>query len=610
MNPGICPSEDQLRAFAEGRLREADSAWFLDHVDTCDSCRHRTNIYGAPPSTGAVPASTRVVNAQDLAAQEFATRDSAGQDSAGQDSASDSQATVNTIGDYRVLNVIAVHGQGIVYRADHPYLNRQVVIKASKNAFDEESQLAILEEGKALAALEHPNLAKVYDLQMHDGRPYLVMEFIDGRNLADTLRSKQYTPDDAGQLIGVLGRALQHAHDKGIVHRDLKPANVVMQASDQTPKIIDFGLAKIQNAYVPSEGETSMGGTLAYMAPEQAKWFLDGPIGQPPIDERVDVFSLGAILYELLTGSKLYDFRDTASGLKLAIAGQFDASQLDEARIPSRLRQACLKALAHSPTDRWGSVAEFSHAVSHTRVSANRGRLRALTVVGLIATLGSAAFHFWPDHSEKDHGNASSDTSQDSDDSTTADPTTTVDDVFPGIRFRHFANRDEGMTAAPLFANGPVRQGDGLRIEVDFKEPKYCFLFALNPDGSTQLCYPEDSPGVVQAAPIDQVRYPTAADEGFLFTEGAGQQVFVLVASTEPLASFEQWSQAHDLSISRLGEKGRWLWSQGVISAWTDRHVRGSGKLFEGSESFAAAMRQLESTDSACAVSALTFPVE
>ncbi len=145
----------------------------------------------------------------------------------------DTEVQPQHIGDYRILNVIAVHGQGIIYRADHAQLNRQVVIKVSKNALSERSRQALIEEGRTLALLSHPNIAQIFDLRIEGGCPCLVMEYIEGRNLADCQTDAPMPSGEAAQLVRTLALAMQHAHGKGIIHRDLKPANVAVRAVDK-----------------------------------------------------------------------------------------------------------------------------------------------------------------------------------------------------------------------------------------------------------------------------------------------------------------------------------------------------------------------------------------
>lgn len=527
------------------------------------------------------------------------------------------------IGSYRILNLLAIHGQGMVYRADHPHLNRQVVIKVSKNHLDEMNQRAVLEEGRALAALSHPNLAQVYDLRFQDNCPYLVMEYIEGRNLAERIKDTQLPPEDAADLIATLAEAIQHAHDLGIVHQDLKPANIVIRAVDNTPKIIDFGLASTRTAYDEDDSlSTSYGGTIAYMAPEQAQQLLSGQTIKT-VDERVDVFALGAILYQLITGRRLYSFDNLTDGLQQAAKCEFDATFPDN--VPTDLRDICLKALAREPVERWRSAADL--AVAIRELDTPKPHLLRVPVF-VAAALGGLLLCFvgWFlfDRFSRPKGEIGSVPSAESARSKVESgaPNTNViqpgsTSLLPGATFTHVANKNNTGYHARLFENGPVREGDHLRVEFQFQEAVYCFLFAINPNGDTQLCYPypasgtyEESLDEVQVAPVLNLKYPVNKDEGFEFSDGAGQQTFILIRSNQPLPSFREWSASANNLAEALKASGYWLYTDGSVRAWGKLdEVRGAPTKLRGVAPFEKAMNSIQSVHPACSVSGLSFPV-
>src|SRR5262249_35226430 len=149
-------------------------------------------------------------------------------------------------------------------------------------------------EAHAVARLHHPNIVQIYDVGEQDGHPYFTLEYVDGGSLSDKFGGRGMPPREAAQLIAVLARAIHYAHERGIVHRDLKPGNVLL-AGDGTPKITDFGLAKLMDA----ENHTRTGsvlGTPSYMAPEQAMGH------NKTIGPAADIYALGSILYEAVTG--------------------------------------------------------------------------------------------------------------------------------------------------------------------------------------------------------------------------------------------------------------------------------------------------------------------
>ncbi|MEJ2703727.1 MAG: serine/threonine-protein kinase, partial [Sedimentisphaerales bacterium] len=214
------------------------------------------------------------------------------------------------IGPYRLLSVLGEGGFGIVYLAEqrHP-LRRQVALKVIKPGMDSKQVIARFEaERQALAVLDHPNIARVFEGGTTEaGRPYFVMELVKGLPITEYCDREKLGIDERLELSKQVCNALQHAHQKGIVHRDLKPSNVLvsLQEDQATPKIIDFGVAKAigqpltERTLFTEQGQ--LFGTPEYMSPEQA-----GMTGQD-VDTRSDIYSLGVLLYELLTGSLPFD---------------------------------------------------------------------------------------------------------------------------------------------------------------------------------------------------------------------------------------------------------------------------------------------------------------
>jgi len=214
------------------------------------------------------------------------------------------------IGRYKLLEEIGEGGMGVVYRAlQQEPVHREVALKIVKPGMDSKAVMARFEaERQALALMDHPNIAKVHDAgTAESGRPYFVMELVDGTPLTDYCDQQQLATRQRLELFAQVCLAVQHAHQKGIIHRDLKPSNVLVAIYDgaPVPKIIDFGIAK---AVIPQPDKTAittglglMMGTPLYMSPEQA-----GTSGLD-VDTRSDIYSLGVMLYELLTGSTPFD---------------------------------------------------------------------------------------------------------------------------------------------------------------------------------------------------------------------------------------------------------------------------------------------------------------
>jgi len=218
----------------------------------------------------------------------------------------------DTVGPYRILERIGGGGMGEVYRAEQRTpIRRQVALKFIKLGMDTKLVIARFEaERQALALMDHPHIAKVFDAGTDDtGRPYFVMEYVKGKPITEYSDQNHLTIKERLELFEQVCQAIQHAHHKGVIHRDLKPGNVLVSTQDDKPfaKVIDFGVAKAIAQRLTDETlftqHDQFLGTPQYMSPEQAEGSID-------IDTRTDVYSLGVLLYELLTGSPPFSTQD------------------------------------------------------------------------------------------------------------------------------------------------------------------------------------------------------------------------------------------------------------------------------------------------------------
>jgi len=234
-----------------------------------------------------------------------------------------------------ILDLIGRGGMGAVYKARQPSLDRLVALKILPPGVAGDAGFAerFTREARALARLSHPNIVAVYDFGQAAGLPFFVMEYVDGPNLREMERGGKLNPREALQIIRQICEALQFAHDEGIVHRDIKPENILLDKKGRV-KIADFGIAKLIGQTVPDAaltGASDVVGTLHYMAPEQR----DKPL---TVDHRADIFSLGVVFYELLTG-------------ELPI-GKF-APPSQKAQVDVRLDEVVVRALEREPAPRY-----------------------------------------------------------------------------------------------------------------------------------------------------------------------------------------------------------------------------------------------------------------
>jgi serine/threonine protein kinase len=262
---------------------------------------------------------------------------------------------------------------GVVYKARDLRRKRLVALKMILvGGHAGERQLARFRtEAEAIARLRHPNIVRFYEIGEAEGRPFFSLEFVEAGSLADQLDGTPWPARKAARLVRALARAVHHAHQCGVVHRDLKPANVLL-ADDNTPKITDFGLAKLLDS---SQGLTPSDvalGTPGYMAPEQAG-------GQSKrVGPAADVYALGAILYELLTGQPPFQGATPFDVMMQVVADDPVSPRLLRPNLPRDLETICLKCLHKDPRQRYPSAQALANDlrrfVADESVRARRGR--------------------------------------------------------------------------------------------------------------------------------------------------------------------------------------------------------------------------------------------
>jgi serine/threonine protein kinase/predicted Zn-dependent protease len=256
--------------------------------------------------------------------------------------------------DYEILGELGRGGMGIVHKARHRGLNRLVALKMIRGAIADEIQIARFKlEAEAVATLRHPNILQIYDIGEFNGYPYVALELLEGGSLSEKLFGTTLAPRQAAEWMVPLVMAMDVAHQAGIVHRDLKSANILF-TTDGVPKITDFGLAKRLES---DDGQTHTGqvmGTPSYMAPEQARG--DTKSAGPP----ADIYALGAILYEMLTGRPPFKGSSAIETVRQVIEQDPVSPSRVQFRVPRDLETICMKCLQKEPGKRYATAKDMA----------------------------------------------------------------------------------------------------------------------------------------------------------------------------------------------------------------------------------------------------------
>ena len=257
-----------------------------------------------------------------------------------------------TIGRYHIIQELGRGGMGIVYKGHDPILDRPVAIKILSQQLvqNAEAKDRFIREAQAAARLNHPNISGIFDISEHEGIYYIVFEFISGRSLDKILKEKKFFPyNEALKIFLPACQALDYAHQHGIVHRDVKPGNILV-SEEGNVKVSDFGIAWVEAAHtITQPGEII--GSFFYFSPEQAR-------GEK-VDRRADIYSLGIMLYEMLTGRLPFQADNPAALIQMHLTAEPDPPTMVNSTIPRKLEDALLKAMRKDPADRFQSVKEM-----------------------------------------------------------------------------------------------------------------------------------------------------------------------------------------------------------------------------------------------------------
>jgi serine/threonine-protein kinase len=427
------------------------------------------------------------------------------------------RSTPRTWGKFTVVRALGEGGQASTLLVLDPDLRRHVVLKLFHHASTPQQQEIVLREGQALARVRSPYVAQCYSAERQDGVPYLVVEYIPGQDLARYTRTHPLRPYQALELTRQLAHGVAAVHACGLLHRDLKPANVLM-GEDCRPRLVDFGLA----VPLASEELARVSGTLAYMAPEQARGEMER------IDARTDLFGLGAILYALLTGRPPYRAESRSALLKAASEGIVEPPRRLNPHVPRAVNDLCMRCLARDPAQRYASATELSAAILRLQKRRWWPWLAAASVLivllGVVSLLGVKGW-------------LPGDRPESSDNLMAAlTPLAAKLDV----RVWKKADTSKGLT---LDAPGalPLRAGDYIRVEAESIRPAYLYVIYLDAQGEAAPLFPwqkykwEDRP-VEQKRTRVNVPEDSLKDGAPLETGPSGIEAVLLLAREEPLS--------------------------------------------------------------------------
>jgi serine/threonine protein kinase len=498
---------------------------------------------------------------------------------------------------YELIRKLGGGGQATTYLARDRALQRLVVLKRYHGVACSSRREAVLNEGRALARVRSPFVAPCYGVETRGDEIDLVVEYVPGRPLTELTASERADTRHCVRLIEQVAGGLAEVHACGLLHRDIKPQNIIL-GDDGVPRLVDFGLA----VPVASEGLHAVAGSPPYMAPEQAR-------GQGErVDARTDVYGLGAVLYYLLTGQPPHEGKTLIEALEQARDAPIIPPRRLNPRVPRTLERVCVKALAADPQSRFQSADALRRALG--RYMLLRRATPVLGVFAILLALVVPVWAFWPRPSPDVLKSEPKQSPQ-------SDLRVIHFEIphFPKLDAQHFDPRRVGTLGRTSFA---AREDDEVTVRAELSEPAYSYLIAFRPDGTDELCDPDDEnrPPSCKQQPL----YPPPAksDERYRMSEGAGLHAFALVVSRQPLPPYHEWKRR----IGPAPWSARLPCEPGVV--WRDDHeglqpflagdstgTRGKGVKARGSGGPAAKLagwlRGLPGVD---AVALEAFPVE
>lgn len=307
------------------------------------------------------------------------------------------RAVGHKLGDYELLEEISRGGMGIVYKAKRTDFRRTVALKMllSEKRSSPDEVKRFKHEAESIAKLSHPNIVAIYDLSEADGQYFFAMEFVDGESLEDVLARSSPSFRESLRIVRVIAEALHHAHEHGIYHRDVKPSNILIEKGTGRIVLTDFGLAvKEEQTRRLTKSGFAMG-TPAYMAPEQCQ----AQASAGAFDARTDVYQLGTVLYEMLTGGPPFDLPSPIEILLKKINEDVPSPRTTREEIPVEIEEICMRCLQRDKSTRYQNCEELAHDIARHLAGKRQevpeptnGKLRALTAIVILGLLGVTVY--------------------------------------------------------------------------------------------------------------------------------------------------------------------------------------------------------------------------